>query len=36
MYRLPIFDKLGDWDEKDFMVKSGETVQLGDAVVKEE
>jgi hypothetical protein len=35
-YRLPIFNKLGDWDEKDFTVKSGETVQLGDIVVKED
>jgi beta-lactamase regulating signal transducer with metallopeptidase domain len=34
-YRLPIFNKLGDWDEKDFTVKSGETLQLPDIADKE-
>ena len=35
-YRLPIFNKLGDWDEKDFSVKSGETLQLPEITVKED
>jgi hypothetical protein len=34
-YRLPIFNKLGDWDEKDFTVKSGETLELPDIADKE-
>jgi beta-lactamase regulating signal transducer with metallopeptidase domain/protocatechuate 3,4-dioxygenase beta subunit len=33
-YRIPIFNKLGDWDEKDFTVKPGETLQLPDVTVK--
>ena len=33
-YRIPIFNKLGDWDEKDFTVKPGETLQLPDITVK--
>ncbi len=33
-YRIPIFNKLGDWDEKDFTVKPGETLHLPDITVK--
>jgi beta-lactamase regulating signal transducer with metallopeptidase domain len=35
-YRIPIFNKLADWDEKDFTVKPGETLQLPDIAVKHE
>ena len=32
-YRIDLMNKLGDWDEKDFSVKSGETRQLSDIVI---
>ena len=34
-YRIDLMNKLGDWDERDFTVKSGETLQLHDIVVPE-
>ena len=32
-YRIDLMNKLGDWDERDFSVKSGETLRLPDIVV---
>jgi hypothetical protein len=34
-YRIPLANKLGDWDQRDFTVKPGETLQLPDITVPE-
>jgi beta-lactamase regulating signal transducer with metallopeptidase domain/protocatechuate 3,4-dioxygenase beta subunit len=36
IYRLSIFNKIQNWDEKDFSVKPGETLQLPDITVRKE
>ena len=34
-YRLHLMNESGDWDEKDFTVKSGKTLRLPDIVIRE-